>query len=60
MPDFERLTRAAELHRTRNDPYQGAYVRGVHAGRDAARKEISIGVALAAFIVVVMTLMTRP
>lgn len=54
MPDFERLTRSAELHMTRNDPYQGAYIRGVHAGKDAARREVAIVIASVALLLVVL------
>lgn len=39
MPDFERLTRSLEMHMA-STPEEQAFVRGKHAGEDAARMQI--------------------
>jgi len=52
MPDFEKLIRSLELH-VAETPEQTAFVRGKHAGEDAARWQIAKIVAVVALIVVV-------
>lgn len=52
MPDFDHALRSAQLHVAREDPYQGAYLRGMHAGKDAARWEVAIAAAVVAIVIV--------
>ncbi|MDO8728534.1 MAG: hypothetical protein Q7K26_01435 [bacterium] len=58
MPDFERLTRSLEEH-VAITPEQKAYVRGKHAGEDAARWQIAKLIALLAIVFILVLIIGK-
>jgi len=55
MPDFERVIRSLEVHRTRSD-VERAFVLGHHAGEDRARRQVAWVAVAIAIVAVVWTI----